>query len=101
MLITKHEIMNRLLRKNVKLSIMTAVKAIRNGVIIAHYPPDGPEWPLEGVRTLVIAAGSRANDALLKALKGQVKEVYAAGQCVAPRRLLHSALEGLQVGLQV
>jgi 2,4-dienoyl-CoA reductase-like NADH-dependent reductase (Old Yellow Enzyme family)/thioredoxin reductase len=100
-LITKPLIINRLLKKKVKMSIMTAVKAVRDGVVIAHNPPDGPEWPLEGVRTLVIAAGSRADDALWKAVRGQVSEVYQIGECHSPRRLHRSTLDGLQTGLRV
>jgi len=100
-LVTRWMITDRLTRKNVKLSIMTAVKAIRDGVIIAFSPPNGPERPLEGVQTLVIAAGSRPNDALWKALQGQVKEIFSAGESVSPRRLLGSSLDGLRVGLQI
>jgi len=91
----------RLTRKNVKLSIMTGVKAIRNGVIIAHSPPSGPEWPLEGVQTLVISAGSRPNDTLWKSIRKQVKEIYNIGESYAPRRLTRSALDGLLTGLKV
>ena len=100
-LVTKWVIMDRLARKDVKLSIMTAVKAVREGVIYAFSPPNGPERPLEGVETLVISAGSRSNDALWKALRGQVKEIYNIGESVSPRRLLASSLDGLKIGLRV
>ena len=100
-MITGMMITARLARKNVRLSIMTGVKAVRDGAIIAFNPFSLREWPIEGVDTLVISAGSRADDALWKALRGQVKEIYGAGECVAPRKLLDSALDGLRIGLAV
>jgi NADPH-dependent 2,4-dienoyl-CoA reductase/sulfur reductase-like enzyme len=100
-MITGMMITARLARKNVKLSIMTGVKAVRDGAIIAFNPFSMREWPIEGVDTLVVSAGSRANDALWKALRGQVKEVHGAGECVAPRKLLDSTLDGLRTGLAV
>jgi len=56
---------------------------------------------LEGVQALVISTGSRANDVLWKALRGQVKEIYSIGDCMAPHRLLAASLESLQIGLRV
>ncbi len=100
-LVTRWVIMDRLARKDVNLSIMTAVKAVRDGVIYAYSPPHGPERALEGVRTLVISAGSRADDALWKVLRGQVKEIHNAGESMSPRRLLASGLDGLKAGLAV
>jgi beta-lactam-binding protein with PASTA domain len=90
-----------LTRKGVKLSIMAAVKAVRNGTIIAHSPPAGPEWSLEGVQTLVISAGSLPNDGLWKAIRKEVKEIYSVGECYSPRRLQRSSIDGLMVGLKV
>jgi pyruvate/2-oxoglutarate dehydrogenase complex dihydrolipoamide dehydrogenase (E3) component len=40
--------------------------------------------------------GSRSTDALYRALKG-MPEVYAAGDCVAPRGVHHAILEGMRV----
>jgi mycofactocin system FadH/OYE family oxidoreductase 2 len=51
----------------------------------------------EGVDTLVVSRGSKANDALYKALKGRVKELYVVGQALAPRKMLESTLDGLRV----
>ena len=100
-MVTLPTIVGELTRKGVKLSIMTAVKAVRNGTIIAHSPPAGPEWSLEGVQTLVISAGSLPNDGLWKAIRKEVKEVYSAGECYSPRRLQRSSIDGLMVGLKV
>jgi 2,4-dienoyl-CoA reductase-like NADH-dependent reductase (Old Yellow Enzyme family) len=40
----------------------------------------------EGIDTIVVSRGSKANDGLYKALKGKVKELYVIGQALAPRR---------------
>ncbi len=48
--------------------------------------------------TVVYAMGSRVEDALYKALKGKVKELYRAGDCVAPRKIDMAILEGDKVG---
>ena len=38
---------------------------------------------------------------LLHTLRGQGKEIHGVGECVAPRKMLESTLDGLRVGLQV
>jgi hypothetical protein len=55
----------------------------------------------EGIDTLVVSRGSKANDSLYKALKGRVKELHVVGQALAPRKMLDSALDGLRVGRMV
>ncbi|MEE8370399.1 MAG: FAD-dependent oxidoreductase, partial [Dehalococcoidia bacterium] len=94
-------LMTRLAGNNVKLSIMTGIKAVRDGAIIAFDPLSGRQWTLEGVRTLVISAGSLANDTLSKALRSQVKEVHIVGDCALPRRVLDATTDGLRAGLRV
>ena len=59
------------------------------------------ERALEGIDTVVLAAGGQANNALHRALKGKVKELYAVGDCVAPRRVLHAVLEGARAARAV
>jgi 2,4-dienoyl-CoA reductase-like NADH-dependent reductase (Old Yellow Enzyme family) len=48
--------------------------------------------------TVVLDVGSKAVDALYKEIKGQVKEVYRAGDCVAPRGIDMAIIEGRNVG---
>ncbi len=47
--------------------------------------------------TVVYAMGNRVEDALYKALKGKVKELYRIGDCVAPRKIDMAILEGDKV----
>lgn len=53
------------------------------------------EWILfSGYDSVVYALGNRVEDSLYKSLKGQVKELYRIGDCVAPRRVDMAILEG-------
>ena len=51
--------------------------------------------------TVVAAMGSEASDALYFALKGKVKELYRAGDCVAPRKVDMAIHEGYTVGRSI
>jgi mycofactocin system FadH/OYE family oxidoreductase 2 len=57
------------------------------------------EWlTFSGHDSVVYALGNRAEDALYKALKGKVKELYRVGDCVAPRKIDMAILEGDEAG---
>lgn len=48
--------------------------------------------------TIVLDMGNMADDRIYKELKGKVKELYRAGDCVAPRNIEMAMLEGRKVG---
>ncbi|MGM0655567.1 MAG: NAD(P)-binding protein [Thermodesulfobacteriota bacterium] len=48
--------------------------------------------------TIVLDVGNVAQDALYKQMKGQVKEVYRTGDCVAPRGIDMAIIEARNVG---
>jgi len=50
------------------------------------------------VDTVVLATGQIANDRLYGLLKGKVAELYAVGDCVAPRDVEAAIYEGQKVG---
>jgi 2,4-dienoyl-CoA reductase (NADPH2) len=100
-MITGMMLLPRLYGKGVTISILSVVRSFENNTVVTFNPFSMQERRIEGVDTLVLATGSKANDGLWKALQGQVKEIYGAGQCVAPRKMLESTLDGLRVGLQV
>jgi len=58
----------------------------------------GVERRIEGVDTVVFAAIGQADDTLYRTLKGEVKEIYAVGQCLSPRLLQDSIWDGTCVG---
>jgi hypothetical protein len=57
----------------------------------------GEEHGVEQVDTLVTWLGSRAHDDFWHALKGQVGELYAAGDCLAPRSVEAAMTEGAEI----
>jgi hypothetical protein len=61
----------------------------------------GAAETIEGVDTVVLAAGSKANDGLYLALKGQVANLHRIGDCVAPRKLDHAIYEGYLAGREL
>ncbi|WP_459917762.1 oxidoreductase [Desulfocicer niacini] len=48
--------------------------------------------------TIVLDVGNVAEDALYKEIKGQIKEVYRTGDCVAPRGIDMAIIEARNVG---
>jgi mycofactocin system FadH/OYE family oxidoreductase 2 len=60
------------------------------------------EWlTFEGFDSVAYAMGSRVEDALYRALKGRVKEIYRIGDCLAPRKIDMAVLEGDKVGRMI
>ena len=52
----------------------------------------------EGYDTIVVDMGNVVDDYLYRQLKGQVKELYRVGDCVAPRGIDMAILEGRRAG---
>jgi hypothetical protein len=55
----------------------------------------------EDYDTVVLDVGNTVDDDLYHLLKGQVKEVYRTGDCVAPRGIDMAIFEGRRVGEQL
>jgi mycofactocin system FadH/OYE family oxidoreductase 2 len=53
---------------------------------------------IEGVDTVVLAMGNRANNQVYRELKGKVKELHAVGDCVAPRKAIDAIYDGYNLG---
>ncbi|MDZ4245957.1 MAG: FAD-dependent oxidoreductase, partial [Dehalococcoidia bacterium] len=51
--------------------------------------------------SIVIAAGSKSNNALENELKGKVPSVYSIGDCVEPRKIVNAIVEGEKVGREI
>ena len=100
-MITFMMLLPRLFGKGVTISTLQSIMRIEGNTVVAMNPFSMQQRRIEGVDTVVLATGSRADDGLWKALSGQVKEIYGAGQCVAPRKMLESTLDGLRAGLAV
>jgi dimethylglycine catabolism A len=75
----------------------TELRAVEGSTVIVANVYSGAERRIEAVDTVVLAAGSRSTDALYRALKGQVPELYAVGDCVAPRGVHQAILDATRV----
>jgi 2,4-dienoyl-CoA reductase-like NADH-dependent reductase (Old Yellow Enzyme family)/thioredoxin reductase len=91
---TLRTIYTRLLRNGVIITPVTEVKEIRGTSVVVKNIFTGGERTIEGIDTVVFCTHGRANDTLYRALKGKVKELYMAGQCVSPRWLPDSTADG-------
>ncbi|HKC98251.1 MAG TPA: FAD-dependent oxidoreductase [Methylomirabilota bacterium] len=87
----------RLFTRGAVLTPGTELRAIEGSAVIVANVYSGAERRIEGVDTVVLAAGSRSTDSLYRALKGQVAEVYAVGDCVAPRGVHQAILDATRV----
>jgi mycofactocin system FadH/OYE family oxidoreductase 2 len=91
----------RLLKKGVTFTPDFAVMEIR-GTDAHGFNVYSNEWKVfEGFDTVVAAMGNCAEDALYRALKGKVREIYRIGDCVAPRKVDMAIHEGYMAGKRV
>ncbi len=90
----------RLLGEN-KVDILTDTKTLKiteQGVLLAD--KSGKESVLNA-DSIMLSVDIKPNDALLKALKGKVPEVYAIGDCVEPRKALGAIHDGFHAARQI
>ena len=87
----------RLFTAGVVLTPGTELRAVEGPSVIVANVYSGLERRIEGVDTVVLAAGSRSTDALYRALKGHVAELYAVGDCVAPRGVHQALLDATRI----
>jgi len=87
----------RLFTRGVVLTPGTELRAVEGSTVIVANVYSGAERRIEGVDTVVLATGSRSTDGLYRALKGQVAELYAVGDCVAPRGVHQAILDATRV----
>jgi len=84
----------RLFTKGVVFTPCVELRAIEGSTVVIANVYSGAERRIDGVDTVVLAAGSRSTDSLYRALKGHVPALYAAGDCVAPRGVHQAILDG-------
>jgi mycofactocin system FadH/OYE family oxidoreductase 2 len=91
----------RLYTRGAILTPGTELRAIEGSTVIVSNVYSGIERRIEPVDTVVLAAGSRSTDSLYRALKGQVSELYAVGDCVAPRGVHQAILDATRVARSI
>lgn len=93
---TRWSILQDLRRMGVDIRTSTRVLAIaEDGVVVAE--PDGQTEKI-AADSVVIAAGSRAENSLFENLKQKFPEVYLVGDACNPRTVLDAIREGFDVG---
>lgn len=88
----------RLLQKGVTFTTDVVVQRIDGSKVEAKDKYTNEPLLYEGYDTIVLDMGNRAEDSLYRRLKGEIKEVYRAGDCVAPRGIDMAIFEGRKVG---
>ncbi|MDI6857415.1 MAG: FAD-dependent oxidoreductase [Dehalococcoidia bacterium] len=90
-------IMMRIARKNGRITMGLDISSFDGSTLVLGGVFGSGVEAREGIDTIVVSRGSKANDGLYKSLKGRVKELYLIGQALAPRKMLESTLDGLRV----
>lgn len=89
----------RLCSRGAKFLLGTSVASIGKYSLMAYHNDSPSEkWAIEGVDTVVLATGYRANDGLVQELAGIAPELHVCGDCSAPRRMLQAVGDGYRVG---
>ncbi|NLA74686.1 MAG: mycofactocin system FadH/OYE family oxidoreductase 2, partial [Deltaproteobacteria bacterium] len=91
----------RLALKGVTFTPDIAVLEIQGTVVKGLHVYSNQIMDFTGYDTIVLAAGNRSCDQLYFELKGKVKELYRAGDCVAPRKTDMAIVEGHRAGRAV
>jgi mycofactocin system FadH/OYE family oxidoreductase 2 len=88
----------RLLQKGVTFTCDVRVDEINGNQVRARNVFSNEAVVYDDYDTIVLDMGQEADDRLYKELKGRVKELYRAGDCVAPRYIGMAIFEGRKVG---
>ncbi len=64
----------------------------------AKYIRGGLEKAIQGMDTIVVAMGSKPNDALVERLRGMSRHLLVVGDAKEPRRALEAIAEGTEIG---
>ena len=94
-------IYERLLNKGLVVSAFTELVGLGEGSVTLRSTVTGREESREGIDAVIFADTRRAEDGLYRGLKGRVKELYAVGDCLAPRTVEQAMYEGHEVGRRV
>jgi len=88
----------RLLQKSVTFTTDVVIDEIEGRKVKARDIYTNEPILFEGYDTIVMDMGNMVDDLLYRQLKGEIKEVYRAGDCVAPRGIDMAILEGRRLG---
>jgi 2,4-dienoyl-CoA reductase-like NADH-dependent reductase (Old Yellow Enzyme family)/thioredoxin reductase len=96
-----HHLIERLLTKGVRLTPFTGVAEIlEHGLAVYNVVTRQPSR-LDGVDTVVLAAGGQADDRLYHQLEGQVPELRLIGDGFEPRDIEMAVVDGHRAGVEI
>ena len=79
----------------------TDLDEIKDETVVVRNVYSGKKSEIGPIDSVVLCAGSKANDELYFGLKGKIEELYRIGDCLAPRRVISAILEGHEVGMRI
>lgn len=91
----------RLARKGVTITPLTRVKEITGTTVVAAHVLSRAERRIEGVDTVIYSHIGESDNALYRALKGEIKELYDIGHCHSPRKLQDSIWDAARAARKV
>jgi 2,4-dienoyl-CoA reductase-like NADH-dependent reductase (Old Yellow Enzyme family)/pyruvate/2-oxoglutarate dehydrogenase complex dihydrolipoamide dehydrogenase (E3) component len=94
-------IWQRLRRNGVNITNHAKIKGISDHSIRLVDVWSGEESIIDDVDTVVMATGYLPNNDLFKSLQGRVKELYAIGDCVIPKRALNAIHDAYTTALYI
>ena len=98
-MISKFTLMGLLAEKGVKWVTNTKIEEITDEGVITF--DKSLRRQTIKADTVVLAMGFKSNKKLHKALEGKVPELYAIGDCVEPRKIIHAIHEGSFIARQI
>jgi thioredoxin reductase len=87
----------RALKKGATFIPVSQLKEIRGEKVVCLNNFSGKELIIDGIQTVILSGINRAENGIYRALKGTVREIYAVGDCVAPRRVTNAIYEGNRI----
>ena len=92
---------NRVMTKGIEYELNCWASAYEGSTLAVFNLYTGQESTIEGVDSLVLGIGPKANDALYFELKNTIENLHRVGDCVAPRKLDHAIYEGYVAGREL
>jgi len=88
----------RTLKKGVTFIPMSQLKEVSGDKIVYVNVYSGEEKTINGIDIIVMSGINKAENGIYRSLMGKVKELYAIGDCVAPRKVTNAIHEGNRIG---
>jgi 2,4-dienoyl-CoA reductase-like NADH-dependent reductase (Old Yellow Enzyme family)/thioredoxin reductase len=99
--ITRLALLRRLAWSGVKIATESRLKEISGNRVVVANPLTEEERVIENIDTIILSYGSVENNALYYALKGKVKELYAAGDCNGVRKIMWATNDGATIARKI